>query len=57
MNAFRAVEYFKRVEEFYKGKKLPEDEFFENTLYREFSIPRERIRAFIETFTLLGAIN
>lgn len=39
------------MEEFYKGKKLPEDEFFENTLYREFSIPRERIRSFIDTFT------
>lgn len=51
LNAFRTVEDFKKVEEFYKGKKLPEDEFFENTLYREFSIPRERIRAFIETFT------
>jgi hypothetical protein len=50
-NAFRSVEDFRKVEEFYKGKKLPEDEFFENTLYREFSIPRERIRPFIETFT------
>ena len=49
--AFRNVEDFKRVEEFYKGKKLPEDEFFENNLYREFQIPRERIRAFIDTFT------
>ena len=49
--AFRHVDDFKRVEDFYQGKKLPEDEFFENTLYREFSIPRERIRAFIDTFT------
>lgn len=49
--AFRNVEDFRKVEEFYKGKKLPEDEFFENTLYREFGIPRERVRAFIETFT------
>jgi hypothetical protein len=49
--AFRNVEDFRKVEEFYKGKKLPEDEFFENTLYREFNIPRERVRAFIETFT------
>lgn len=51
ISAFRNVEDFKRVEEFYHGKKLPEDEFFENTLYREFNIPRERIRAFIDTFT------
>lgn len=49
--AFRNVPEFQKVEDFYQGKKLPEDEFFENTLYREFSIPRERIRAFIETFT------
>jgi hypothetical protein len=49
--AFRHVDDFKRVEEFYQGKRLPEDEFFENTLFREFSIPRERVRAFIDTFT------
>lgn len=45
------MEDFKKVEEFYRGKKLPEDEFFENNLFREFGIPRERIRAFIDTFT------
>jgi hypothetical protein len=33
--AFRNVEDFRRVEEFYNGKKLPEDEFFENNLFRE----------------------
>jgi hypothetical protein len=49
--AFRTVEDFKKVQDFYQGKKLPEDEFFENTLNREFSIPRERVKAFIETFT------
>lgn len=49
--AFRNVEDFRKVEDFYRGKRLPEDEFFENTLHREFSIPRERIRAFIDTFT------
>lgn len=51
MAAFRSVEDFRKVEDFYKGKKLPEDEFFENNLFREFSIPRERVKAFIETFT------
>ncbi len=50
-SAFRNVDDFKNVEEFYQNKKLPEDEFFENTLFREFNIPRERIRAFIDTFT------
>jgi hypothetical protein len=51
LNAFRNVEDFKKVEDFYKGKKLPEDEFFENTLVREFKIPRERVQAFIQIFT------
>lgn len=50
-DAFRTVDDFRKVEDFYQGKKLPEDEFFENTLHREFSIPRERVRAFIDTFT------
>jgi hypothetical protein len=49
--AFRSVDDFRKVEDFYKGKKLPEDEFFENNLFREFSIPRERVKAFIEIFT------
>ena len=51
LDAFRTVDDFKKVEQFYKGKKLPEDEFFENNLFREFSIPRERVKAFIDTFT------
>jgi hypothetical protein len=50
-DAFRSVSDFAKVQDFYQGKKLPEDEFFENTLNREFSIPRERLKAFIETFT------
>jgi hypothetical protein len=49
--AFRSVEDFRKVEDFYRGKKLPEDEFFENTLFREFSIPRERVKSFTEVFT------
>lgn len=51
LGAFRKVDDFHKVEEFYKGKKLPEDEFFENTLVRQFSIPRERVGVFIEIFT------
>ncbi|MEK7473678.1 MAG: hypothetical protein AAB668_03070 [Patescibacteria group bacterium] len=51
LQAFKKVEDFKKVEEFYKGKKLPENEFFENTLIRQFNIPRERVKAFIDTFT------
>jgi hypothetical protein len=49
--AFRSVDDFLKVEDFYQSKKLPEDEFFENTLFREFNIPRERVKAFIDTFT------
>jgi len=51
LRAFRNVAEFKKVEDFYKGKKLPEDEFFENTLVREFAIPRERVKTFIDIFT------
>ncbi len=51
LNAFRSVDEFKKVEDFYKGKRLPEDEFFENNLVREFGIPRERVKTFIEVFT------
>jgi len=51
LEAFRKVEEFKKVEEYYKGKKLPEDEFFENTLVRDFAIPRDRVKIFIEVFT------
>src|SRR4030042_6465985 len=40
LGAFRNVEDFKEVENFYKGKKIPEDEFFENTLIRSFNISR-----------------
>jgi len=48
--AFRNVEDFKAVEEFYKGKKIPEDEFFENTLIRQFTIPRDRVQVFSRVF-------
>jgi len=50
LEAFRNVEDFKAVESFYKGKKIPEDEFFANTLIRQFSIPRDRVQTFIKVF-------
>lgn len=50
LEAFRNVEDFKAVESFYKGKKIPEDEFFANTLIRQFSIPRDRVQTFAEIF-------
>ncbi len=51
VKAFRNVDDFRKVEEFYGGKRLPEDEFFENTLVRDFNIPRDRVSTFIEVFT------
>jgi len=49
--AFRNVADFKRVEEFYGGKRIPEDEFFLNTLVRTFNIPKDRVERFAEVFT------
>src|SRR2546425_5581143 len=51
LGAFRNVSEFQKVEDFYKSKKLPEDEFFENTLIRQFNISRDRVKAFIDVFT------
>jgi hypothetical protein len=48
--AFRNVSEFKSVEEFYGGKKIPEDEFFLNTLSRNFNIPKDRVERFAEIF-------
>jgi len=50
LKAFRNVESFEAVERFYGGKRIPEDEFFLNTLNREFNIPRDRVEVFAEIF-------
>lgn len=50
LGAFRSVVEFEGVETFYGGKRIPEDEFFLNTLTRDFSIPRERAERFAEVF-------
>lgn len=50
LEAFRKVEDFREVEVFYRGKKIPEDEYFENTLVRNFNIPRDRVKTFMEVF-------
>ncbi|HKC82291.1 MAG TPA: hypothetical protein VKB91_13945, partial [Gemmatimonadaceae bacterium] len=49
--AFNKVDVFKNVAAFYSGKRIPEDEFFGNTLVRDFSVIRERVPTFIEVFT------
>jgi hypothetical protein len=48
--AFRNVTDFGAVENFYGGKRIPEDEFFLNTLTREFNIPRDRVETFANVF-------
>jgi len=48
--AFHNVEEFKKVGEFYGNKRIPEDEYFLNTLTRQFNIPRDRAGAFAEVF-------
>ncbi len=49
--AFNKVDVFKNVAAFYSGKRIPEDEFFGNTLVRDFAVIRERVPAFIDVFT------
>jgi hypothetical protein len=48
--AFRNVEDFAKVEKFYGGKSIPEDEFFLNTLTREFHVSRDRVETFAGVF-------
>lgn len=50
IDAFRTVEDFKKVEDYYGGKRIPEDEFFTNTLTREFNIPKDRVDVFSTIF-------
>jgi hypothetical protein len=50
LSAFRSVKDFEDVEKFYGGKRIPEDEFFLNTLTREFNIPRDRVDTFAKVF-------
>jgi hypothetical protein len=50
LKAFRSVKDFDNVEQFYSGKRIPEDEFFLNTVVREFNIPRDRVEIFAKVF-------
>jgi len=49
--AFETVDTFKRVADHYSGKPIPQDEFFDNTLVREFGIQRARVETFRRVFT------
>ena len=42
---------FKAIFDYLKGKKLPLQEFFENTLVREFSVPKEQAALAVDIFT------
>jgi predicted nucleotide-binding protein len=42
---------FKSMYQHFKGKKLPEATFFENTIVREFDVPREHAKKCVEIFT------
>jgi hypothetical protein len=50
LRAFRSVKEFEAVEKHYGGKRIPEDEFFLNTLTRDFNIPRDRAEHFAKVF-------
>jgi hypothetical protein len=50
LRAFRSVKEFEAVEKHYGGKRIPEDEFFLNTLTRDFNIPRDRVEHFAKIF-------
>jgi hypothetical protein len=50
MRAFRNVKEFEAVQKHYGGKRIPEDEFFLNTLTRDFNIPRDRVDHFAKIF-------
>jgi predicted nucleotide-binding protein len=43
-------EAFRRVYDYYKGKKLPDPQFLGNTLVREFSIAKENVDKFVDVF-------
>jgi hypothetical protein len=42
---------FRTIYDYYKGKKLPEQQFFENTIVREFNVPREHSARCVDIFT------
>lgn len=50
LKAFHSVDVFKKVHEYYAGKRMPDDEYFANSLVRDFSVPRELVGEFIQVF-------
>ena len=50
LRAFRNVEDFRKVDDFYGTRRIPEDEYFLNTLTRQFQIPKDRASVFADVF-------
>lgn len=50
LKSFESVSDFKKVAEHYRGKKIPESEFFTNTIQKEFGIAKDRVAKFSEIF-------
>lgn len=50
IRAFENVSVFKKVSDHYGNKAIPDDEYFANTLVREFEILRERVSTFIDVY-------
>jgi len=50
LRAVMRPEPFRRVYDYYKGKKLPDPQFLANTLVREFAVPKDSVDKFVEVF-------
>jgi hypothetical protein len=50
LEAFRAVQLFAKVLGHYEDGRIPEDEYFANTLVRDFGVERDRVNTFIKVF-------
>jgi hypothetical protein len=51
LRALREVELFGKILDHYRDGRIPENEYFANTLIRDFDVDRERVAAFIRVFT------
>lgn len=50
VNSILKPEKFLKVFDYYKGKKIPDKNFFGNTLVRDFGIPKKQAEVFVEIF-------
>lgn len=51
VDAALAPPTFRAMYEYFRGKKLPDNVFFQNTLVREFSVPRDHAEKCVAVFT------